>query len=324
MTRRQLARNHVEAQRRIQTTTSAKALRIWRNLGSWNEEDIPVWLQQIIPAVRGGQQQAVTLADAYIARYMGRRPFGLPADELSGQAVRPVAPEDEWRRPFVTLWAGLAEGQSFDAAFESAANRLDAMVQADCQLSQRAAIREIGLRDNGIYGWQRVTNAGACDLCKIASTQRYHVEHLMPIHDRCGCSVAPITEPTGQIINRDLYQHLRDERVGVRVEEHGELGPTLTSAPKASVLDEMNLPRTPDGNIDKAEALNIKTVDTPDGPKVRVSDMTAAERLAAGNPDTEFISPGKAKKARKKVLQDEGVLAGGKKKVGLVSVNIGS
>lgn len=54
-----------------------------------------------------------------------------------------------------------------------------------------------------VVGYERVPDGSACALCNIAAGQRYTSGNLMPIHDRCGCGVMPLTED-------DLY----DPRVG--------------------------------------------------------------------------------------------------------------
>lgn len=45
-----------------------------------------------------------------------------------------------------------------------------------------------------IVGYERVPDGNACDLCDLASGQRYTRGDLMPIHDGCGCGVEPLTE----------------------------------------------------------------------------------------------------------------------------------
>ena len=58
---------------------------------------------------------------------------------------------------------------------------------------------------------RRVLTGRSCMFCATASTQRYRVDQLMPLHNHCDCAVAPIigdADP-GQIINHDLLGSLK-------------------------------------------------------------------------------------------------------------------
>lgn len=246
----ELARTHTVAMAILRNMISRLLRAAWEDMPAYNETDIDRWLAQVVPIVGAGQRQAASLTDAYLARAMERRPLGVDPKLVIGAAVRSgTTPEEEWRRPFVTLWSALSRGAAYEQALKDAWERADAMAQLDVQLSMRATAREIGLRDDGIYGWRRVTDGNACALCQIASTQRYHRGDLLPIHARCGCTVAPLTSPSDQIVDRRLYGELeasgaiqrrtaqRQRARGVEpapvvaaVRRHGELGPVLVNA----------------------------------------------------------------------------------------------
>lgn len=236
MNRKQLAHQHIEMERRIKRAAELKVTKIWTDLGSYNEIDVPRWLERVVPVVHGAQLQSVAVTEAYLARAMERQPIGFNPDELTGPAVRGgLAPEAEWQRPFIDVWTGLKNGNDWATAVAFGLNRATTLATTDVTLSMRETARQVGQADTGIYGFERVPNAGACELCEIASTQRYHTDDLMPIHDHCNCGVEPLTEPTEQVINRDLYRELKSEardtpNVTVAVTEHGELGPVLAAA----------------------------------------------------------------------------------------------
>ena len=64
-------------------------------------------------------------------------------------------------------------------------------------------------RSDGIRAYRRVlTGRENCALCLVASTQRYWVEDLLPIHPGCDCNVQPL--PPGmedsQVIDQDLLE----------------------------------------------------------------------------------------------------------------------
>jgi hypothetical protein len=244
----ELARAHTVAMAVLRDMIVRLLRGAWDGLPAYNEDDVARWLAQAVPILDAGQRQAVSLTDAYLARAMERQPLGIDPALVTGAAVRAgTTPEEEWRRPFVTLWTALSRGVAYEQAVRDAWERADAMAQLDVQLSMRATAREVGLRDDGIYGWRRVTDGNACDLCLIASTQRYHRGDLMPIHARCGCTVAPLTSPSDQIVDRSLYGELKasgamqrrtaqrqrargEEPLVAAVRRHGELGPVLVNA----------------------------------------------------------------------------------------------
>lgn len=243
----ELARVHTIALATLRRLVVRLLREVWEGLPAYNTGDVDRWLAQAVPIVGAGQRQAASLTDAYLARAMERQPLGISAAAVVGAAVRNgTPPEVEWRRPFVTLWTALRTGATYERAVATAWDRASAMAELDVQLSARATAREVGLRDPGIYGWRRVTDGDACELCEIASTQRYHRGDLMPIHARCGCTVAPLTSPSEQIIDRQLYGELKASGAIARrtaqrqrarglepvaaVRRHGEVGPVLVDA----------------------------------------------------------------------------------------------
>lgn len=60
-----------------------------------------------------------------------------------------------------------------------------------------------------IVGYERVPDGGACVLCLTAAGQRYHSDDLMPIHDKCGCGVEPLTED-------DLFHPKKGDKAELR------------------------------------------------------------------------------------------------------------
>lgn len=241
---------HVEAQARIRRSTKDAVQRLWLELGSYNEADVERFVRQAGRIVDGGQRQAVAIANAFIAGRLGKRVKGLPVDSLIGKNARKAPKDDVYRRPFISLWGGLKEGKSFENAFAEATTLAGTLAATDVQLAARNGIRSAGRAYNAA-GYERVPDGNACDLCLIASTQRYWIEDLMPIHSNCGCGVEPLSEETGQVINPDLLQTLNDrgavqkitdQRIASRaraaaergtevaVHNSAELGPVLSNA----------------------------------------------------------------------------------------------
>lgn len=204
-----VARQHMERQRRIGLSVAAKATRAWKELGKWDREDIPRWLERIKPITEGASRQATVTMEAYLARELGRRPMGVDPEDVLSRTARS---EGELAQPFLAFWKSLKGGADFDTAMEQAASMAGSMARDEVSRSALATAREIGQRDSGIYGWERVPDGDACELCLIASTQRYHIEDLQPIHSNCHCGVEPLTEPTGQIINRGRLDEIKAQQ----------------------------------------------------------------------------------------------------------------
>lgn len=220
-----LANAHIVGQQRLREIVARAIAAGWTGLSGYDERDVDAFIERIAPLVLAGQRQSVALMDAYLARALERQPLGINADELTGAAVRNgTPPEEEWRRPFVTVWTALANGTRYPDAVGAGLARAQAMAATDMQLSMRGAAALIGEADPGIYGYQRVTDGHACTLCRIASTQRYHRGDLMPIHAHCGCSVYPLTDPSERIVDRGLYRQLKADGAIDKISAQRQVG----------------------------------------------------------------------------------------------------
>lgn len=225
----------------------------FRNLGSWRDVDIDRFVAEVVPVVISGQKQVAGLTNSYLDSLARLAGFTLPsAGALDVTALRGIDPDEVYRRSGVTVWAALSEPnrKSLQEAVKLGILRLDQAVALDMQLAHTHAARARFEGADGVVGYRRVlTGAENCALCAIASTQRYHRGNLMPIHDRCDCTVAPIygTHDPGQVINPELLEKVTDglsefgieswsqfkasdATRAIRVHTHGEHGPTLTWA----------------------------------------------------------------------------------------------
>lgn len=164
------------------------------------------------------------------------------AAEMTTEAV--------FRRPAVTF--RYVDSQDGDAPAQRASLRIDTLVDDNLMLAQRLAQQEVlakavDLDRPGVkvIGMRRVihpelSRTGTCGLCIAAADRIYSVRDLLPIHDRCNCTIAPITEehdPGDDVNQADLRQLYKDaggttagaalKRTRYQVDEHGELGPVL-------------------------------------------------------------------------------------------------
>lgn len=198
----------------------------WDDLPSYDEENVPDFLAQAIAAVHAAQRFAVSLTEAFLAAVTGRAPIGIDPDVVIDNVRPGVNPEEVYHRPFVDVWGALKDHQPWQDAVAKGRDRALSTADMDVQLAHRETLRQVGEQDDLILGYARVNDANACDFCRLVSGQRYRTDQLMPVHNRCGCSVDVITAE-----NRDQFSGKRENDLsvdGAAVHEHGELGPVLT------------------------------------------------------------------------------------------------
>lgn len=203
----QLTAAHIEAERRLRQVAE-NAVRVgWAALPDYSDAGVERFNAQVLPVIAAAQRNSAVVTSAYMARFTGKN-YDVDVDEVLASLRNGVAPEEVYRRPFVTVWTDLKEQKPYLDAVSAGLAHAMASAAIDVQLAMRQTVTVIAERDSGIYGYERVPNGGACDLCLIASTQRYHSGDLMPIHNRCGCSVSPILTSSDRVVNSDLYGKL--------------------------------------------------------------------------------------------------------------------
>lgn len=240
-----------EQRSRLTQQLLAALAALFTSLGSWRDADAERFTQQAVPLVRGAQQALAGLVAAYLAQQ---------ASEAAGRAVpapvippalvtdlRGTDPGEVYQRPFRQLWAALADGQTLPEAIEAGTTRLREVAEGDLQTTYAHANREgmqrLPSRARPV-GWQRVLQGpSSCALCVLASTRRYTVADLNPIHPGCDCTVQPLwthanTESdTTQRVHEAVRELTGQSSAGGRgavdyrqiqiTHDHGELGPML-------------------------------------------------------------------------------------------------
>ncbi|MCU0261435.1 MAG: hypothetical protein MUE78_10480 [Ilumatobacteraceae bacterium] len=202
------------------------------------------------PVVAAAQAQAVGLAAVYVATYVSViEGTAVPPPELDTPAIvaglrAGTDPVDVYHRSVVAARVAVADGATYTDAIRRARDRATQTADTDVMLASRAGTSRAMEAFEQIVGYRRVPDADACTFCLLASTQRYNVRDLMPMHPRCHCTVAPIvgTADPGRVIDGDLLDMIRSvdpvagtrgearRRARARVERHGELGPVLVPA----------------------------------------------------------------------------------------------
>lgn len=218
-----VAEAHMLIQERLRTALVAGVTSAWLGLAGYDEDDVPGWLERVVPLVLAAQQQSAQTTDAYIARSLERQPRGVNLSAVTGAILRAGAePAQVYRRPFVNVWTALDRGQPWEAAVRAGMARAQDLARTDVQLAQRAALQQAQLRDPAIQQWRRVPDANACTYCRMIAGAKVNSAEAMPLHPGCGCTLEPITDGRFEPVT-ELGAD------GVSIREHGELGPVLVS-----------------------------------------------------------------------------------------------
>lgn len=227
-----LAEAHIEAEARLRRMVEGIIATAWAELPGHDRANVDEWLFRVLPAVATAQRASVAVTEAYLAQALERTPIGINQNELIAAAVRGgTPPEKVYERPFVTLWSGLSEGLDFEEASHKALARATSAGAMDVQLSMRATADAVGAADDGIYGYARAADAGACEFCKEVDGAYVKSAGAMPLHNHCGCGLEPQTEPHRGAVFLPDGRQVREYQYGplVEVHDHGELGPVLTA-----------------------------------------------------------------------------------------------
>lgn len=223
------------------------------SLGSWREDDIPRFIQQVVPAMNSAKRNMANYAVGYYKEMAGLagEKFKMPNIDpasLTTEALRNGATEDMiWSRPFKSMWTSLSKGNDISDALEAGARRAVDLARTDVQLARRGAGLQARSSNDRIVGYIRtLSGAENCALCYVASTQRYKKKDLLPIHPGCDCGEMPIygKDDPGQVIDDIRLEATHDAvetRFGIqdrgarepdyrkiKIQDHGELGPVLT------------------------------------------------------------------------------------------------
>ena len=153
-----------------------------------------------------------TLAAGYMMA--NDRAGGFPVAELAGVVpeIRNGVPTSAvYERSIVEARRRVAAGASWEEAMASGRARAVATARTDVVLTNRAAMAQGQNVRPWVVGYRRVLTGRSCAFCASASTQRYTVADLLPLHPSCDCDVAEIlgAEDPGRVINRELLDALK-------------------------------------------------------------------------------------------------------------------
>jgi hypothetical protein len=218
-----LTRGHIIAQEYLRAIVSGLVVAVWNQLPSYDERDIDPFVNTVAPIVLAGQSQSVALTEAYLARMLRRQPLGVALPELVGASVRAGTPPNEvYKRPFINVWTALGKGVPWEDAVNAGRARAEASAQADVALSSRATFQAVQEADDGIYGYERVADGGACSFCRAVNGAYVKSADASPLHNRCGCSLEPLTRPHPRATYLPSGRSVVEDNFAIH--QHGELG----------------------------------------------------------------------------------------------------
>jgi hypothetical protein len=239
----------------VRTRVLSYARLMWGSSTSLRDADVETLVARIVPVVQAGQLQVANLTNAYISRLAVLSGVIAERADISREVIdyRGTEASIVYTRPANTVYTALSRGADFKTAKQQGLDRLVSIASTDLQQTRNRQATAAYSRSGFEYTERTLSGAENCGLCVIASTQRYRVGELMPIHPGCDCGqrgVKAQSDP-GQIINPALleltHQAVKDkfgtEDRGARLitgdnpvsdyldlivtNVHGELGPTL-------------------------------------------------------------------------------------------------
>lgn len=235
----------------IEDRVVAQAAARWARVTEWRDPEQVVAASVAVGRMaETGSASTARLTSAYMARVV----YDMAGTSIDPAIVNTSAPLRAGALTWPAVYERVAQtigyersvGTPLDEAIRRGLTRSETMLRTDMALARRDQSRQSLASSRRVIGYRRVirpefSKGGVCGLCIAAADRWYQTDQLMPIHDRCRCSVMPITGDSdpGETLNDDVlaeaYVSAESNRavdlkaVRVRVEQHSELGPRLVS-----------------------------------------------------------------------------------------------
>lgn len=207
---------------------------VWSSAGSYRDADVNRIIKKVVPVVQAAQRNVAVMTDAYVAALAKQAgvPYKLGVNVAEVVNYRGVPAEEVYRRPAVAMYTALSKGEPFSVAVAVGLAKMTMLALTDVEQSKNRQATASGSRSGFTYTLRVLGPGNNCDLCVIASTQRYKVTELMPIHPRCSCGVETVMgdREAPKLDAESLSVKSEDPTSLITTHEHGELGPTLALA----------------------------------------------------------------------------------------------
>jgi Zn ribbon nucleic-acid-binding protein len=228
----QLAKAHIEGERRIREYAKRGVGAAWLAQGAYDKETLPSFLRAALPSVQAAKRASVALTGAYIARSLERQPTGIDISQIVAGVRNGVNPAEVYTRPYKRVWRALKEGVPWAEAVRYGLDSAVSSAATDVQLAMRDTMIAFRETDENLFGYQRVADASACPFCQELDGAQFRTDDPMPIHNNCGCGFEPVVYTRGveNARNEEIFQRILNEQgipPSVAIENHGELGPVL-------------------------------------------------------------------------------------------------
>jgi hypothetical protein len=213
------------------------------------------------------QQQTAALAAGYLEAndaVLGRASSIVP----TLPPIRNGVPtEAVYNRSIVEARRIVGNGGNVDQALAAGRARATSTARTDVILANRGAVSAAKAGRPWVVGYRRVLTGKSCALCATASTQRYNIADLQPIHASCDCDVAEIygNADPGQVINRELLEDLKATAADGGRPDYWR-GPYLVDERGRITVARTDYLRGPDGKRLLTEAGNPVRVKVPGDP----------------------------------------------------------
>jgi hypothetical protein len=241
---------HARARTTIRAAVLAEIRRLWAALlNRYDDEQVAGYTAAVARAVAAGQQREANLVAAQLRRSLAVFDVSAPLVPVRlVDAPRGTDPQAVAERPVKDYRRLRLQGLEDLEAAERAERRALLVAETDLTIGMREGARQTLAPIDEVVGFRRIirpelSEGGTCGLCIVASDRIYRAEHLMPIHDRCKCVVAPVLaggRDPGRSLNREDLRRLYVDagataaaalkRTRYQLTEHGELGPVLNPA----------------------------------------------------------------------------------------------
>lgn len=222
--------------------TVARTTTAWDSLDSIDSDVVDDLIERaLVPIVRGGQQAVAANTLAYLELRTGAE-LAVDVAEVLDALRNGVPPAEVYRRPAIRTWQALAEGVPYVDAVARGRARLEALTLTDLATAQTNVAQRALADVPTVRGYRRVLGPGfACSLCVIAARPLYRRGDLMPLHERCDCTIEPVLfrDEAGagraRRLSADSIDEVTIDERGdgetMRVEQDTEIGPMLVTRP---------------------------------------------------------------------------------------------
>lgn len=251
-----LVTSEATAQDLVSDNLVALMMSMWASFSAFYAgAEVAAFGARIAGYVIAAQRQAGLITEAHLRqqnRRMGLEMPSTPILDLPRDLRLGAATEDVYQRPIRQVRYLESTGVPRVDALKAATERLEATALVDVALARATAAQQVmyALPDKTpqgpVRGYRRVIHpelGQVCGLCIAASDRVYRKRDMLPLHNRCKCTIIPVIgvqDPGGQLNAADLAtlyaaaggstSSAALKRVRYEIKENGEMGPVLTEA----------------------------------------------------------------------------------------------